>query len=1133
MTRDAVEQGIAVSVRDEPTDVAVLGPVSTGSDGGLVVLAGPRARALLVALAHAPGAIRSSRNLIDDVWGADPPRSPMNALHTQVSRLRSALPDGALEVTAAGYRLALDRDRVDLSRAADVLRRVGEGDRDPRAVVEATATALELWRGEPGADVVGAVGERLSRDAARIRDGLLTARIGALLTLGDFESALPPARARLDAGPFDDTAAAALMRTLAGLGKVNEALDVFAEFRRTLADRLGADPSPELVTLNAELLGGATSTPRAPRAVGLRAAPNVLIGREHDIEAVQSLAAHARVVTILGPGGAGKTRLAHELGLRASSKIPVFLVELASLRSSDDVIAAIGATLGISEIDLAPGRLTVARGSSTHQRLTEALSAGPMLLILDNCEHVVGTCSEIVADMIAAGPQLTVLATSRSPMMIAAEVVYPLPPLAIDGGDGSAVALFSARARAVRPSVRLEQDAVIALCSTLDGLPLAIELAAARVRTSSVDEISTRLRDRLVLLRSADPTSPDRHRTLHAVIEWSWNLLATRDQVAMRRLCRFPDGFTLPSATAVAEWGDLVDVAEAMEALVNQSLLSVDDSAGELRYYMLETVREFGEEQLTRSGEESEVILRLNRWARDVAEDAQRRSRTDQVRLVAEIDREYGNLLAVLRWAVERRDGRTVVTVFPVLAMLWVIRGTNSEVTNWAPKVIEATAGDALHDVDAELLAETFLLVGMNTLFESVDRSFARSRIRLRTMLREREDLPPSLVFVIKVVLAVGRSRPNLPRLVAHGMRSSDPETRMAALTTRSNIRENIGDSRGALLDAVALLDYAHRIGDELGVAMSSQQIGSVYSQSGRYGEAVPYYAMSAVSMRRLGANEESLQLVHFQAGAMIAAGETVAGRTLLDQVRPESSQGSASGAENDQRRASLLVTSAEADLAEGDFELGLGRYREAMDVLGDYGPQHTRRSVRRAARRGRGVCARPSRAVRTGEHTRAADAELQCCHHGSPSLHRPTARRIGGGSSGRLRDGGRRPRPRRRTARPRDEDVRQTRRRLARAFRARGVRRRHRRRNSVAGREREGSPIQQKCGPRCSGHRTARTAPGLAVGLTSYACTFAPSAERTRRRSPRHPPTTRARGYRNARRSPIPAPRSPDVTPG
>ncbi|OFE04749.1 BTAD domain-containing putative transcriptional regulator [Rhodococcus sp. 1139] len=938
MTRDVSERARYAQSGEDLADIALLGPVSTKVGDRLVPLPGPRARTLLVALARNPGEPRTAQSLIDDVWGLEPPRSPMNALHTQVSRLRSALPDGALEVTAAGYRLTLARERVDLARAADAARGLRTVGADASEALAVTTASLRLWRGTPGSDVVGDVADRLALDAGRVYDELETAQIDALLTLGEYAAAIPLVRGRHLASPFDDTAAEALMRALAGAGRVNEALEVFAEFRNHLANRLGADPSPALVTLNAELLGAPAATPRAARAIGLRAAPNTLLGRDNDIDQIESLLARSRVVTILGPGGAGKTRLAHELGLRGSVNQPgvsVVLVELASLRSSEDVIAAIGGTLGISESDLAPGKLTVGRTHSARERLKEALSAGPMLLILDNCEHVIGACSEIVAEMIAAGRQLTVLTTSRSPLMISAEAVYPLPPLAIDDGSGSAVELFSARARAVRPSVHLDVDAVVKLCTTLDGLPLAIELAAARVRTMSVDEIGSRLRDRFALLRSDDPTSPDRHRTLHAVIDWSWNLLGSGDQIALRRLCRFPAGFTLSSAQAVAGWGELTDVASAVEALVNQSLLSVSDGQGDLRYYMLETVREYGEEQLAASGEGPEVIRRLDDWAIAIAEDAVVRARTDQLRLIADLDAEHDNLLAVLRWAVERGDAVTVANVFPVLAILWAVRGSNSEISNWASKIVGATADNDLRDVNAELVGATFILVAMHLFFGEADRNHARARIRLRKLLRERDDLGPLFAFLIKLTTS-GIANHKLARLVAEGVRSSDPETRMAALSARSNMRENIGDLRGALLDGETLFDYATSIGDEWGLAMAAQHVGSVHSQSARYGEAIEFYAIAAASMERLGARDEAMQLICFQAGAMIAAGDTAGGRVLLDRARPALAHSGGTGAiETDQRRAALIASIAEADLADGRIDEGLTRYREALELLG------------------------------------------------------------------------------------------------------------------------------------------------------------------------------------------------------
>lgn len=917
------------------TGITLLGPVSIRVADRWVPVPGPRARALLAALALNPGRPCPAAGLIADIWGSEPPRSPMNALHTQVSRLRSALPVGAVEITSAGYRLAVPRDQVDLTRVEDEVRNLRGANVHPRELLARATAALTLWLAGPGEDVVGPVGEQLALNAQRLHGELVALRLRSLLELGDFAEALSLARETHAHNPFDDTAAVNLMRALAGSGRANEALEVFAVYKAHLSGRLGTDPSPAAVALNAQLLHESVGPVRKSRVIGLRAAPNALLGRRRDIDNIEALLEVSRVVTILGPGGAGKTRLAHELGFRASAHTSVALVELASLRSSDDVIAAIGATLGISESDLAPGRLTVGRTHTARERLAEALSAGAMTLILDNCEHVIGACSDIVAEMIAAGAALTVLATSRSPLMLSAESVYPLPPLKIHGEAGSAVELFSARARAVRPSVRLDLEVVGKLCATLDGLPLAIELAAARVRTMSVEDISVRLSDRFALLRSCDPTSPDRHRTLHAVIEWSWNLLGDQHRLALARLCRFPAGFTVASAEAVAQWGELVDVAEAIEALVNQSLLSVVEASGELRYYMLETVREYGEEQLAVCDDRSEVLRRLNKWAVGIAENAQRRSQSDQVRLVAEIDAEHDNLLAVLRWAVECGDGATVASVFPILGVLWAVRGSHSEVSNWAPRVIDATKDQDLSEVSAELVATTFMMVSIQLLFGVVNRDHARARLRLRKLLREREQLQPVFAFLIRLLVSP-QSGYRVARLMAEGVRSADAGTRMAALFARANLRENVGDVRGAGSDGEEFMRYAQAAGDEWGIAMAAQHLGSVHSQSARYPEAVEYFSIAAAATERLGAHEEAMQLISFQAGALIANGDTVGGRALLDQVRHISAQSGGSAAmENGQRRAALRASVAEADLAEGMIELGLSHYRDALSLRG------------------------------------------------------------------------------------------------------------------------------------------------------------------------------------------------------
>ncbi|MBC2639381.1 MULTISPECIES: BTAD domain-containing putative transcriptional regulator [unclassified Rhodococcus (in: high G+C Gram-positive bacteria)] len=933
-----------VAPASTPIQVALLGEVSTYRSGVLAPLPGTRARSLLVALARDPGRSRAAQALIDEVWGEDPPRSPMNALHTQVSRLRAALPDGVLEIGPAGYRLRVPRDAVDLTRAEDMARRWQGRDHDRGVGPDEIRAALALWRGEPGADLpAGVAATELAAHAAVIRGRLEAAELAALVEAGAWEAALPEAQVQVAAGPLDERAHADLMRALAGLGRENEALDVFATFRTRLVDRLGADPSPALVALHTEILRGGSPPASAVQrlappdrtAIGLRAAPNTLLGRDTDIVAIERLLTSSRVVTILGPGGAGKTRLAHELGVRAAAGTSVALVELAALRSSEDVVAAISGTLGLSEVDLAPGRLVVSRVHSARERLREALSAGPMLLILDNCEHVIGACSEIVADLVAAGNQLTVLATSRSPLMLASEAVYPLPPLASDAEDAPAVQLFTARARAVRPTARLDPETVRGICRTLDGLPLAIELAAARVRSMSVEDIGRRLEHRFALLRSNDPTSPERHRTLHAVIDWSWQLLGEQQQVALRRLCRFPAGFTLDAARTIAEWDGVDDVVDAVEGLVNQSLLSVSETSDTLRYYMLETVREYGEEQLAAAAEESEVFRRQGMWARGFASEALGRCRADQVALADDIDADHDNLLAVLRWAVERGDAETVTTVFPLLGGLWSIRGAHSEVMNWTPRILAATADSDLRDVDSELVAYTFLLAGMHLVFGGETRSLARTRTRLRHVVRERPDLPSVTGFAVRLILSLGSGR-RLARAVADGVRSNDRETRAAALSVRASLRENLGDFRGAMRDARAVSDLCVAIGDVWGTAMAAQFLGSLHSQSGQYRAAVGRYQVAVEGMRRLGAQEEANQLWGFQASALIADGDVVRGRKVLAETVLEhrGALAATDDHQQDEWRVAAISSLAEADLADGDVERGLARYREALDMM-------------------------------------------------------------------------------------------------------------------------------------------------------------------------------------------------------
>ncbi|WP_324197475.1 AfsR/SARP family transcriptional regulator [Nocardia abscessus] len=965
----------------ESVVVALLGEVALRRDGALTPLPGARSRLLLTALALRPGRSRGADALIEEVWGEQPPRSPMNALHTQVSRLRSALPEGALEIGPAGYRLTLGADQVDLSsvgeRAAHARRLHAAAD-FPGCLAE-IARARALWRGDPGADLPsGDLADELRAAAGRRLAELDELELAAREDGGDIDGALRLARRRVTADSLDEPAQLSLLRLLAAAGRANEALESFAAFRSRLADQLGADPGPALSAAHTAILRGepigrsrpavggvvppsanggprsgfaADSTPLAgatvaaepqATAIGLRAAPNALLGRTDDLAALTALLRDSRVVTVLGPGGAGKTRVVNELGARVAGARPVALVELASVRAEGgdarvEIEAAIAAVLGLSEVTFDTAALRSGHTIDLRKRLRDAVSARSMLLILDNCEHLIDAVAVVVADLIGAAHRLTVLTTSRSPLTITAETVYPLPPLTIDPAGSPATELFAARARAVRPTVRLDPEVVAQLCHTLDGLPLAIELAAARVRVMSVEEINERLADRFALLRHGDRSSPERHRTLHAVIDWSWNLLDTEQQATLRRLCRFPAGFTLSAAEAVAGAADVTDVAAAVDGLVNQSLLTVlDDEMLGTRYRMLETVREFGEEQLAAiAGEPDSVDTRMMRWARNYGDDAASRYATgDQVRLALSVAAELDNLLAALRCGIERRDAATAYTVFPVVATLWMIRGSHLEVIAWAERVIEVEAvGFGPEGPRPDLVLVTYQMMFLHLAYTNgTVRELAQLRLRVRRLLLHQAEISERNLFVGRVVLTRADGR-GLSRLFAEAAHSADPETRATALLLRANIRENNGDVRGSTIDAVKALDaFGHE--NVWSVAMVSRHLGQACGQIAQYAESVTYYRRALDLLQRLGAYEDTVEIRSLLVASLVGIGELEQARRELDLAFGTSDLDSSSLGQN-RTLSTVMQSAAEVAFAAGDAAGGFACYERALELFG------------------------------------------------------------------------------------------------------------------------------------------------------------------------------------------------------
>ncbi|MGW0582521.1 BTAD domain-containing putative transcriptional regulator, partial [Streptomyces sp. NPDC002920] len=560
----------------------ILGVTQTADGQGTPIpVPGARLRALLTALALRPGHLTSPETLIDDVWPDSPPQDAPAALQALIGRLRRTLGKDTVTSAPGGYRLAATEDDVDLYvferlvREATARRRAG----DAASAARTLDDALALWRGPALADLPdrtpAARAEALHLDATR-------ARAEADLILGRAHDAVPRLRELAAEHPYDETLYVLLIRALRDTGRDADALAVYETARRTLAEALGTDPGPDLRALHTELLNrpeqprtsGApvpAATPGTPprhpdRSGNIRPRLTSFVGREPELDAIRSEVHRARLVTLTGPGGSGKTRLAEEA---AAGHPQAWLVELARLDRPEAVPGAVVSALGLRETVLMATDMATPQDDPV-ALLVEYCAPRSQLLILDNCEHVIGEAAALAETLLTHCPGLTILATSREPLGIPGESVRPVEPLLPD----QAHRLFRERAAAVRPDAASallgrDEEAVAEICRRLDGLPLAIELAAARLRLLSPRQIADRLDDRFRLLTSGSRTALPRQQTLRAVVDWSWDLLDEAERTALRELSVFAGGWDLEAAEAVCTG----PVADLMGALVDKSLV--------------------------------------------------------------------------------------------------------------------------------------------------------------------------------------------------------------------------------------------------------------------------------------------------------------------------------------------------------------------------------------------------------------------------------------------------------------------------------------------------------------------------------------------------------------------------------
>ncbi|MBB2912303.1 putative ATPase/DNA-binding SARP family transcriptional activator [Streptosporangium becharense] len=832
-------------------------------DASEVPLGGPARRALLTLLLARAGETVTADGLVDDLYGAGSSDGAAHALRSQVSRLRRALgPEVTIEAVPAGYRIAADPDDVDahrFERLADE-GRLALRDGDAARAASLLRQALGLWRGSALADAAdaGSVRGRIIRLEER-RLGAVEDRIEADLRRGEHPAVVPELRELVARHPLRERLHGLLMRALQAAGLRAEALAAFEETRRLLAAELGTDPSAELAAIHRGLLRGERpfEPPRPPAQL------TSFVGRAQDMARVSELLGTSRLVTLLGPGGAGKTRLAIEVAARRSG---VCFVELAALRDGRQLPQTLLGSLGIREGGLLTTPPAAPGETPSVARLIAALAERPpLLLVLDNCEHVVDATATLAEELLAGCPRLRILVTSREPLGITGEHLWPVRPLT----PSHAARLFADRASAVRAGFTMDDpgagtgvgtgpgtdaEAVRRICHALDGLPLAIELAAARMRTYDAPELAARLDDRFRLLSRGSRTADPRHRTLRAVVAWSWDLLSGAEQVMARRLAVFSGGATAEAARRVC---GVAEAEELLESLADKSLLEVSGR----RYRMLDTIRAYCAEQLDAAGETRAMrhahaghFLRLAQTADPLLR------RAGQLEWLETLTAEHDNLHTALRWAVEAEETALALELLASLSSYLWMRGMRTSVTAQAAGLLEAI-GDG---PPRELQDEYVLCVLATAAGEAGRDAWERHRATAESIITGPggPHRHPMITFLWPMINSSAEDPHVTLSVLARGQAGSDPWERAVVHLMWGYPQLAHGDLAWAEHEFTSAVDAFRSLGDRWGTALALDALAGLANLRGDHRRAIALTGEAIALAERLGAIEDVSDLL-------------------------------------------------------------------------------------------------------------------------------------------------------------------------------------------------------------------------------------------------------------------------------
>jgi predicted ATPase/DNA-binding SARP family transcriptional activator len=919
----------------------MLGPLEVRTDGDpgeTLEVGGVRLRALLIMLALRPGRFVPATELIDGLWAEAAPSGALNALQALVSRLRRALPEALIESRPAGYQLTLDPLATDIVRfeqlAAAGRARLRE---DPAAAAAALRQALGLWRGPALVDVAETdFGRAAIARLDELRLATLEHRIDAdLRTPGQGQPAALVAELEglVIAHPMREPLAGLLMRALHASGRRAAALEVYEQTRQRLVDQLGVEPSAGLAALHLEILradepAAPAPRPAAPRAPGdarsagptpparstnLRAALTSFVGRDAELAQVAELLRSHRLLTLTGPGGAGKTRLAVEAARAELDATPdgVWLVELAPVTDPADVTSAVLGALGLREQALLyAGRATATFPPRPEEqadalgRLLDALARQQALLVLDNCEHLVTAAATLADRVLAACPRVRVLATSREPLNITGEALWTVGPLALppdpavtpsfyaeramvpltpppspaagsaDRGeparieDFASVRLLTQRASAVRPGFEVTEGnaaAVARICRALDGMPLAIELAAARLRTMAPEQVAARLGDRFQLLTGGGRTAVPRHQTLRAVVDWSWDLLDDAERAVWRRFSVFTGGATLEAAEQVCSGSGIRadQVLDLLTALADKSLLITQDDPP--RYRMLEIIKAYGRERLAEAGEQDEVRRAHAQYFRQLADRSQEHLRGGrQLEWVRRLSDDQDNLHAAIRGAIAAGDADTAVALVGSLGWYWWLRSLKIEGAELAAEAL-AIAGEPADEDGTERLALAYtmgaLLAGDTHRSESGLEWFRLATELIAPIPVPRQPLLRLAGPIREMFGSVFNGKPPSPAAFDEAVDDADAWVSTTARILRGHLALNFGRLHAqAEADFLQAADTLGALGERWGQSAALGGLGMLEAWRGEHAAAADRYRRAAGLAAELGSAEDETQ---------------------------------------------------------------------------------------------------------------------------------------------------------------------------------------------------------------------------------------------------------------------------------